>query len=163
MRFNWVDILSIGLVATVGGVQFMRGTKDISRVFYEAVLLSGAMVAASRFFKPLGQAVYVPPVAAFVGIFVLLAGLGIWLGFLLNRLLPFDAGGFNYLFALLFAVACGWVVGHGVLRALYLALAEKDPEFVMAMRRSWMASQLLYFGALYELLVVLRFARHSQF
>ena len=162
MRFNWVDLLSIGVVATAGGIQFMRGIRELSRVFYETVFVTGAIIAAGYLYAPLGRAIGVPPVAGFAGAFVLAAALGIWLAFLLNRFLPFDAGAFNYLFALVLAVGFGWVVGHGVLRSLYIALAQHDKQFVLAVRRSWMASQLLYFGAFWEMLAVLRFARYSN-
>ncbi|MEO0082179.1 MAG: hypothetical protein ABIL25_07810 [candidate division WOR-3 bacterium] len=161
MRFNWVDLLSIALVAGVGGVQFTRGIKDLSRVFYEAVFLIAAVIAASRLFDLTERALSIKPFIAFAGVFVLAAALGIWLANLLNRVLAFDMGGFNYLFALGLGVVCGWVIGHAVLRSLYLALSGNKEQLV-TVHRSWMASQLLFFGAFREFLVILRFARYSN-
>lgn len=162
MQFNWVDIFSIGLVATVGGIQFMRGIRDISRVFFETILLASSAVAAYRVMRFISSKTEIAPFVSYSVSFLVLAGLGILLAFVLSRFLPFDWGIFNYLFALLFAVACGWAVGHTVLRALYLALVPDNPRFLLALRRSWVASQLLYFGALIELLALLRFARYSN-
>ncbi len=159
MRFNWIDLLSIGLVATAGGIQFLRGTKDFSRVFYETIFLIAALVATVKLFIPVHKLTGVSYIVTFAGIFVALAVLGIWLAFLLNRLIGFGTGVFAYIFSLLLGIAGGWVIGHAVLRTLYIAFARRDPAFLMAVHKSWMASQLLYFGAFRELLAMLRVAR----
>lgn len=152
----------MGIVATVGGVQFIRGIRDFSRVLYETTLLSAAVVGAYRAMALVCGATDLSAAAAYAGSFVLFAALALFLALLLNRVVAFDAGIFNYFFALLFAVGCGWAVGHAVLRSLYLAFTLSKPDIIMAIRRSWMASQLLYFGALIELLAILRFARYSN-
>jgi len=155
-------LLSLGVVALVGAIQFLRGVKGLSIVFYETILVIAALVATASLFERVSDAVGLAPVAAFAGMFVVLGVLGMVLAFLVNRFVAFDAGAFNYLFALVLAVAFGWAVGHAVLRSLYIALVPHDKEFLEAVHRSWMASQLLRFGAFYELLALLRFARYSN-
>ena len=43
MIFNWLDYVLIGAVATVAAIQFLRSTKDFSRVLYEALFMVGAV------------------------------------------------------------------------------------------------------------------------
>ncbi|OYD16537.1 hypothetical protein CH330_02585 [candidate division WOR-3 bacterium JGI_Cruoil_03_51_56] len=159
MRFNWIDLVSIGLVATVGGIQFLRGTRDISQVFYETVFLIAAAVGATRLFAPIHHVMGISGGITFAGTFILLGALGLWLAAFLNRVMAFDMGGFNYLLAFFVGITGGWVVGHIGIRSVYIAFAAKDQNVYMAIRRSWVATQLLYFGAFQELLAILRNAR----
>ena len=55
MQFNWLDYVSIGVVATVAAIQFLRSTRDFSRVLYETLFIVGAVVAASLLLRPLGN------------------------------------------------------------------------------------------------------------
>ncbi len=160
MRLNWVDLLTIGLIATVGAFQFLRGIKNFSQILYEALLLIVALVAATALSEPLGNALGVSRVLVYIIAFVVLGMLGILLATTLNKFMAFDLGVFNYLFAMLFGVVSGWVIGHTVLRSL---TAIYNPGLHLAIRKSWMASQVLHFGAFWELLAILRIARWRGF
>jgi hypothetical protein len=159
VSFNWVDMASIGIVSVVAAVQFLRGVKDFSRVFYETLLLIAAVVGATQLTRPLHDGLKLPVHLVFGGAGVVLGAAGILLAALVNRKFAFGLGVFNYVMALFLAVACGYALGHLAFRTAYLALAEKDPKFVEAVRRSWMARDLLYFKTFVETRAILRQAR----
>ena len=156
MRFNWIDLLTIGIVATVGGVQLLRGAKSFSRVLYETLLLIAALIGATALYEPVQAVLGVSRIVAYLVLFVVLATLAMLAGAGLQRLVPFGLGIFGHIFSLLNGVACGWVVGHAVLRSL---TGISSPQLHLAIRRSWMASQVLNFGAWIELMALLRLAR----
>jgi len=162
MAMNWVDLSSLLVVAVAASVQFLRGTRDFSATVYELVLLIGAVFLANRLYEPASLALRLPPVVCFAGIFVVLAVAAFVLGWLLNRFAAWSMGGFNYLFALLIGVASGWAIGHAYLKSLHIALYDNNEAFRHVIARSWVASQLLYFGAAKELLVILRIARYHN-
>ncbi|MGB9742693.1 MAG: hypothetical protein ACP5JB_02420 [candidate division WOR-3 bacterium] len=162
MRFNWVDVLAIGAVASVAAVQLLRATRDFSQVFYETVFMVLAVVGAVRFFIPVSQRLNLNPALALGMLFVLLLVLGLLFATFINQGLGFSLGGFDYLFGLLLGIVCGFVFGHALLRTIMLATMERHAEVVAAVRRSWMASQVLYFGAFRELLGILRIARYNN-
>lgn len=162
MRFNGIDVLAIAVVAAAGGIQFLRATRDFSQVFYETVALILALVASTRFFTPLSQWLDITPALAFGIVFAILAVLALLVATLLNQGVGFSLGGFDYLFGLVLGIADGFVIGHATLRTLMLFLAGRNPELVAAVHRSWMASQVLYFGAFRELLGILRIARYNN-
>ncbi len=160
MRFNWIDILTIGVVATGAGVQFLRGTRGFSRVLYESVLLIAALVGATALYGPLHTALGINRVLAYGVLFVVLGALAFLVGMGLHRLLPFSLGMFGHILSLLTGVACGWAIGHGILRIL---TGIQNPQLHLAIRKSWMATQVLHFGAFIELLAMLRLARWHRF
>ncbi len=162
MKFNWIDIVAIGVVASAGAVQFLRATRDFSQVFYETVMLILALVGAVRFFMPVSQRLNIPPPLALGVLFAVFTVLALLVATLLNQGLGFSLGGFDYLFGLALGIAGGFVFGHATMRTMMLLFLERKPELVAAMHRSWMASQVLYFGAFRELLGILRIARYNN-
>jgi hypothetical protein len=162
MNFNWVDILTIGVVATGGAIQFLRATKDFSLVLYETVLFIGALVATVRIFMPVHQTTGFSPAVSFIGIFVILSVLALLIASVLNQLFEFGFGLFNHFIGLLLGIACGTVFGHAVLRALIVIYNVSRPPVVEAIYRSWVATQVLNFGAFRELLGILRIARYNN-
>ncbi len=162
MRFNWVDLLAIGVVSFAGGIQFLRSTKDFSLVLYETFLLIAALIGTVRVFIPIHQLTGLSYTVCFAGCFVILAVLAILIASGINRFFEFSFGGFGYFFGLFLGIACGFVFGHAVLRVLLIAYGVKRPEFADMVHRSWMASQVLYFGAFRELLAMLRIARYNN-
>lgn len=159
MQFNWLDYVLIGTVATVAAIQFLRSTKDFSRVLYETLFVVGAVTAASALLRPLGKLTGLPAPLLFGGGGLLLVVFGIILAALSNRLVPFGLGIFSYLFGLMLAVACGYALGHLALRTANLAISPHSPGFASAVRHSLMARDLLYFKTFTEILVFLRFVR----
>ena len=159
MRFNWLDYVLIGAVATVAAIQFLRSTKDFSRVLYETLFVVGAVTAASLLLRPMGNLTGLPAPLLLGGAGVVLVVAGIILAALLNRFVPFGLGIFNYVFGLVFAVACGYALGHLALRTANLAVSPRNPGFASAVRHSLMARDLLYFKTLTEILAFLRFVR----
>ncbi len=162
MRLNWVDLLTIGAVATGAAVQFLRSIRDFSLIFYETIFFIAALLATVRWFFTLHNWLTIPPVAAFAGIFVVLIMVGILLATLTNQFLSFSLGPFDYFFGLLLGIVCGFVFGHAMLRTVLLGFSLTNPAVVEAVRSSWMASQVLYFGAFRELLGILRIARYNN-
>ncbi|MEO0080040.1 MAG: hypothetical protein ABIK44_05130 [candidate division WOR-3 bacterium] len=162
MKFNWVDILAISLVASTAAIQLLRGVRDLSQVFYETALLVAALVGATKIFIPLHNLTNFSYTFCFAGSFLIFAILAIMIATFLNRFFAFGFGGFSYILAAAFGVVCGFVVGHAVMRTLFIALGARNAQFVDAVHRSWMASQVLYFGAFRELLGVLRIARYNN-
>jgi hypothetical protein len=152
VSFNWLDYVLIGLVAIVAAIQLLRSTKDFSRVLYETIFMIGAVVAAARLLRPLGDLTGLSAPLLFGGCGLLLVLMGIILAALCNRFVPFELGIFNYVFGLVLAVACGYALGH-------LALRTANPGFASAVRHSLMARDLLYFKTLTEILAFLRFVR----
>jgi hypothetical protein len=159
VSFNWLDYVLIGFVSTVAAIQFLRSTKDLSRVLYETIFVVGAVVAAARLLRPLGNLTGLSAPLLFGGCGLLLVLMGITLAALCNRFLPFGLGIFNYVFGLVFAVACGYALGHLALRTANLAVSPRNPGFASAVRHSLMARDLLYFKTLTEILAFLRFVR----
>jgi len=159
MSFNWVDLASIGIVASVAGIQFLRSTKDFSRILYETILLIGAVAGAALLLRPLRAMTDYSAPLLFGGVGGVLAVVGILLAALVNRQMAFGLGVFGYFFGLLLAIACGYALGHLALRTADLAFAPRHPEFVQAVRRSWMSRDLLYFKTFIEVRTILRFAR----
>jgi len=159
VRFNWLDYVLIGAVATVAAIQFLRSTKDFSRVLYETLFVVGAVTAASLLLRPMGNLTGLPAPLLLGGAGVVLVVAGIILAALLNRFVPFGLGIFNYVFGLVFAVACGYALGHLALRTANLAVSPRNPGFASAVRHSLMARDLLYFKTLTEILAFLRFVR----
>lgn len=162
MRFNWVDLTAIGVVATGAAIQFLRATRDFSLVLYETVLFIAALVAAVHLFIPLHQLTALPEAVVFSGVFVILAVLALLIASGLNQVFEFGFGVFNHFVGLILGIACGIVFGHAVLRTLVIAYRLSRPELVEVIHRSWMASQVLYFGAFRELLGILRIARYHN-
>lgn len=156
MRYNWVDVLTIGIVATAAGVQFMRGTRNFSRVLYETVLLVAGLIGATALYHFVHELLGLSAPVAYAILFVLLGTLAFLAGAGINRLLPFGLGTFGHILSLGVGVACGWVFGHAILRTM---VGIENPQLHSAIRHSWMASQVLHFGAFIELLAMLRLAR----
>ena len=159
MSFNWLDYVLIGLVATVTAIQFLRSTKDFSRVLYEALFVVGAVTAAALLLRPLGKLTGLPAPLLLGGAGVTLVVVGMILAAVLDRFVSFGLGIFSYVFGLVFAVACGYALGHLVLRTADLAISPRNAQFAFAVRRSLMARDLLYFKTVTEILVFLRFVR----
>lgn len=159
MRFNWLDYVLIGSVATIAAVQFLRSTKDFSRILYETVFMVGAVAAASLLLRPLEELTGLSAPLLFGGLGAILFALGILLAAIVNRWLPFGFGIFNYVFGLLLAVACGYALGHLVLRTANMAISPRNPEFAATVQRSLMARDLLHFKTFIEIRAILRFAR----
>lgn len=159
MSFNWLDYVLIGLVATVTAIQFLRSTKDFSRVLYETLFIVGAVTAASLLLRPLGNLTGLPAPLLLGGAGVTLVVVGMILAAVLDRFVSFGLGIFSYVFGLVFAVACGYALGHLALRTANLAVSPHNPAFASAVRHSLMARDLLYFKTVTEILVFLRFVR----
>ena len=162
MNYSWMDAACIGLLATVAAVQFLRGTHDFSRVFYEMIFLIAAVVGASRLFRMAAELTKWSPAVCFVAIFLVLGVLGMVFAGLLNAKMAFGLGIFSYVFSLLAGVACGYVLGHIAVRTLLLGFAPTHHDLAQATYRSWMARELLHFRTLHEVLAILRFARYSN-
>jgi uncharacterized membrane protein required for colicin V production len=159
VSFNWLDYVLIGLVATVSAIQFLRSTKDFSRVLYETLFIVGAVTAASLLLRPLGNLTGLPAPLLLGGAGVTLVVVGMILAAVLDRFVSFGLGIFSYVFGLVFAVACGYALGHLALRTANLAVSPHNPAFASAVRHSLMARDLLYFKTVTEILVFLRFVR----
>ena len=159
MKFNWLDYALIGFVATVTAIQFLRSTKDFSRILYEALFLVGAVIAASLLLRPLGELTGLSAPLLFGGVGVVLVVLGIILAALVNHWLPFGLGVFGHVFGLLLAIACGYALGHLGLRTADMAISPRNHGFAMAVRRSLMARDLLFLKTFIEIRAFLRFAR----
>jgi hypothetical protein len=159
VQFNWLDYVLIGTVATVAAIQFLRSTKDFSRVLYETIFVVGAVIAASILLGPLKCLTSLPAPLLYGGAGLLLVVVGIVLAALVDRFLPFGLGVFGYLLGLVFAVAFGYAVGHLALRTANMAISPRSAHFAVAVQRSLMARDLLYFKTLTEILVFLRFVR----
>jgi hypothetical protein len=163
MSFNWLDIALIGTIATVAGIQFLRSTRDFSRVLYETIFMIAAVAAAAMLLRPLRAMTDFSPSLLFGAVGAFLTMLGIVLAALINRRMSFGLGVFDYFFGLLLAIACGYALGHLALRTADLALSPRYPEFVDAIRRSWVTRDLLYFKTFIEVRAFLRFARWRGF
>lgn len=159
MQFNWLDYVLLGIVATVAAVQFLRSTKDFSRILYETLFMVGAVIAATRLVLPLQKLTGLGASVLFGGVGLVLVVIAIILAALSNRLAPFDLGIFNYAFGLAFAIVCGYALGHLALRTAHLAVSPRNLKFAEAVHRSLVARDLLYFKTAYEILVFLRFVR----
>jgi hypothetical protein len=159
VRFNWLDCVLIGAVATVTAIQFLRSTGDFSRVLYETLFVVGAVAAASLLLRPLANLTGLPAPLLLGGAGVILVLVGIILAALPNRFLPFGLGIFSYVFGLVFAAACGYALGHRALRTASPAVSPRNPTFASAVRHSVMERDLLYFKTLTEVLAFLRFVR----
>ena len=159
MQFNWLDYVLIGIVATVTAVQFLRSTKDLSRVLYETLFVVGSAVAATRLVQPLQKLTGLSTPVLFGVSGLLLMVVGIILAALFNRIAPFGLGIFNYLLGLLLAIACGYAFGHVGLRTAHLAISPRNLQFAETVHRSLVARDLLYFKTAFEILVFLRFVR----
>ncbi len=161
MKFGWIDVLSITIVSLGAGIQFLRAIKDFSLVLYETVFFVLALVGAGKMFMPVHNLTGWSCQVCFAGIFAIFAILGIIIASILNSF-EFEFGGFNYFFGLIFGIVCGFVVGHVCLKSLIITYCDKNPEVIEAIHRSWVASQVLYFGAFRELLGMLRLARYHN-
>jgi len=159
MSLNSIDLASIGVVSLVAAIQFLRGIKDFSRIFYETLFIIGAVSGATYLYKPLHSATGLPWSVCFLGTGVILSVVGILLAAMVNRKMAFGLGVFGYVFALLFAVACGYALGHLALRGTFMAMAPTNPAFAAAVQKSWMARDLLYFKTFVETRAILRQAR----
>ncbi len=162
MSMNWVDLSSLLVVAVAASVQFLRSTRDFSAVLYETVFLVGAIWLTYRLYELVSTAIGLSPVVCFVGLSLLLGAAAFVLGWLLNRFVAWGMGAFNYILGLVLGLASGWAIGHVYIRSLHIALYDKSEAFAAVVHRSWVASQLLYFGAAKELLVILRIARYHN-
>jgi len=162
VKFNWVDILAISLVAGTAAIQLLRGARDFSQVFYETIFLVMALVGTVRIFMPLHSLTGISYTVCFAGSFVIFGILALMIAAVLNRFFAFEFGGFSYILAAALGVVCGFVVGHAVLRTLFILWGGRNVHFADAVHRSWMASQVLYFGAFRELLGMLRIARYNN-
>jgi len=162
MSMNWVDLSSLLVVAVAASVQFLRATRDFSAVVYEMTFLMGAVWLTYQLYEPASTALRLAPVVCFAGIFVILAVVAFVLAWLLNRFAAWGVGSLGYILGLFVALASGWTIGHAYLRSLHVALYENNEAFQVVVQRSWVASQLLYFGAAKELLVILRIARYTN-
>jgi len=159
MQLNWVDYASIGFVAVVAAIQFLRATRNFSRVLYETIFFVGAAVLASMLFKQVHALTHISYAVSFLALFLASAALGVVLAALLNIVAGFSFGAFGYLFGFILGIGCGYAVGHVAIRTPYIAFAYKNPQFLDAVRRSWMARDLLFFRTFVELLAILRNAR----
>lgn len=159
MQFNWLDYVLIGVVATVAAIQFLRSTRDFSRVLYETLFIVGAVVAASLLVRPLGNLTRLSAPLLFGGGGLLLVVIAILLAALFNAFACFGLGIFDYMFGMVLAVACGYALGHLALRTADMAISPRNAQFADAVRRSLVARDLLRFRTLYEILVFLRFVR----
>ena len=159
MKFNWLDYVLVGFVATVAAIQFLRCTKDFSRILYETLFLVGAVVGASALLRPLGELTKFSDPVLFGCVGGLLGVFGIILAALVNRLIPFGLGVFNYFFGLFLALACAYALGHLGLRTADMAISPRNHVFDMVVRRSLMARDLLFFKTFIEVRAFLRFTR----
>ncbi len=159
MKFNWPDYALIGFVAMVAAIQFLRSTRDFSRILYESLLLVGAVATASLLLGPLRGLTGLSAPLLFGCVGGVLSVFGIIFSALFSRLMPFGLGVFNYLFGLLLAIACAYTLGHLGLRTANLAISPRNHGFNMAVRRSLVARDLLYFKTFIEIRAFLRFTR----
>ena len=159
MRFNWLDYVLVGTVATVAAVQFLRSTRDFSRVLYETLFMVGAVVVASALLGPLGRLTDLPQPLLFGGSGLLLVAIGFLLAALFNAFASFGLGIFSYVFGLVLAVVCSYALGHLALRTADMAVSPRNAQFADAVRHSLVARDLLRFRTIYEILVFLRFVR----
>lgn len=114
-----------------------------------AWLLLGPLRESTRFSAPL----------LFDCVSFVLSVLGIVFAVLLNRLMPFGLGVFGYLLGLLLAVASAYALDHLGLRTTDLAMSPRNAGFNMAVRRSLVARDLLYFKTFVEVRASLRLVR----
>ena len=159
MQLNWLDYALLGLVATVAAVQFLRSTRDFSRVLYEALFTVGAVVAAAQLQHALEKLTGPAQPLLFGSAGVLFVVVGIILAAFVNRFAPFGPGIFSYVFGLVFALVCAYALTHLALRTANLTISPRNPEFAATVHRSLVARDLLYFRTLDEILVFLRFVR----
>ena len=159
MHLNWVDYASMAFVALVGAIQFLRATRDFSRVLYETIFLIGAVVLAVKLFQPVHDLVHLSYALSFLLLSLLGVLLAIVLAALVNTRLAFGFGAFSYVFGLLLAIGCAYSLGHVAIRTPFIAFGHLNPAFYDAVRRSWMARDLLYFRTFVEVLAILRVAR----
>jgi hypothetical protein len=159
MSYNWLDWAALGFVATVAGVQLMRAARDFSRVLYETLFLIGALVLTNRFFKTVHELTSLSYALSYLVLFAVAAAVAVVLAALLDLRVGFGMGAFSYVFGLLLAVVCAYVVGHAAIRVPYIAFAHKDRRFFEAVERSLVARDLLRFRTLVEVRALLRQAR----
>ncbi len=162
MRFNWVDLLAIGVVSVSAGIQLLRAIRDLSLIFYETLFFIGALVGAVRFFPELHRWLNISLPLSFLLTFIAFAMGAVVIASILNQMVEFSLGGFGHIFGLLFGVVSGFVFGHAALRTVLLFSVNRHSVVVDAIHRSWMASQVLYFGVFRELLAILRIARYNN-
>ncbi len=162
MGFSQIDLLTVGVVALIAGVQFLRVIRDFSLILYETIFLILALIGAVRFYPAVQRFIGFSPFATFAGTFLVLAALAFLCAGLLNLVVSFEFGVFGYLLGFGLAIACGFVFGHAVLRGMVIGYGATKPQIVASINRSWMASQVLYFGAFRELLAMLRIARYNK-
>ena len=159
IQFNWLDYVLIGFVATVAAVQFLRSTRSVSRILYEALLAVGAAAASVRLMRPLARLAGMSPAATLGSIGFLLLFIGFVIAALLDVYASFSMGFLNYLLGLFLALICAYALGHIALRTTDLAISPHNPKFAAAVRSSLVCQDLLCFGTLTELIAFLRFVR----
>jgi len=153
VRFNPVDITCLLFVATVAGIQFLRGTKNsIALIFYETLAIIGA-----------GKVAYEAAKANHS--FALFFFPTLILFFILARILynyfDFSVGVFDILFSFFLGIIGGWAMGFGVMRS-FLPLVVKKENLLLMVQRSWMASQIIYLGFFRELFAMLIQAKYHN-
>ncbi len=159
LHYTPLDWACIGLLATGTAVQFLRGVRDFSRVLYETGLLVAALVGTNALYRPLSQLVRVQGLAVYITLFVLFFVVSLLLAALLNRVVAFGFGAFNYLLALLAGFVYAYAAGHVLLRVALNLVGRSNPAFSQAVMRSWMARELLFFKTWIEILAQLRQVR----
>lgn len=159
LRYTALDWVGIAVLATGTAVQFLRGIRDFSRVFYETVLLVLAVWGVNSVHRSVAGLLKLDPLLTYVGLFLLAFAAALLLALLLNGALCFGLGAFNYLLALVAGLVSAYAVGHVFFRVLLNFLGRSDPGFVQQVARSWVARELLFFRTWVEVLALLRQVR----
>jgi uncharacterized membrane protein required for colicin V production len=159
MHYTTMDYVAIFVLAAGTAVQFLRGARDFSRVLYEAGFIIAAVAGTNSLYRPVSQLVRIQGLVVYVVLFLVFFVLALILANLLNHVIPFGLGMFNYVFALIVGFVTAYSVGHVVLRVALNIVGKSNPEFAQAVMQSWVSRELLYFKTWIEILAQLRQVR----
>ncbi len=144
MTFTWVDLLSGGGGVILGGLQYLRGIRNLSQVVYESIVLLAAVALATVAFHPLHEATRLPMIPVYLALLVVPGAFGILLATVFNRRCGFSLGNVDYALALMPATVAAAGIARVVLHCFHIIGSSGQAGIAATLQRSWLAGLLLY-------------------
>jgi uncharacterized membrane protein YdjX (TVP38/TMEM64 family) len=141
---NWVDILTLAVIAVVILIFTLRGREEMGAALFDTIALVLAALAGHHFHKPLSQLVGISELLAYIIVFVLVAALLIFVSALIHAATHVNFHPFNAILSFVFGIVAGWAISYAMLEVIASASVLRS-RTADALQNSAVATEILTF------------------